>query len=242
MLESQTPEILRNKIKEAPHCRVVIRPGEFVEERVESLGKCWRLIESSRVYLRDRSYPHLDYQHRRYGKNWVESWDEYRAHKEYWRFYQSGQFLHLLAFREDYFRDTAEEKARSDVPELNNLSPSGYLDAISSLRTITEIFEFAARLTQKVGFGDSISTIIQMVGVKDRVLFVSDPARDFSRPYLAREHTLSKEWSLSTEQLLGESSELALDAAEWFFERFQWMDPPRQVLADIQRRLLERQF
>ncbi len=125
---------------------------------------------------------------------------------------------------------------------MNNLSPSGYLDAISALWTITEVFEFAARLAQKVDLGDSVSVTIQMVGVKDRVLFASDPARDFSRPYIASEPTLGREWPVSTEQLLSESSELALNAAEWFFERFQWMDAPRQVLADIQRRLLERKF
>ncbi len=242
MLGSETAESLRARIKEAPHWRVLIRPGTFAEERIGTLNECWRIIESSRVSLRGWDYPHLDYRHRQNGKDWIESWDDYRSHREYWRFYQSGQFLHLFSFAEDRYREKAEAKAKSDAPALHNFSPSGYLDAISSLWTITEVFEFAARLAQKANFGDSISITLQMVEVKDRVLFVSDPARDFSRPYVAREQTLSKEWSLGVGQLLSGSSDLALDAAEWFFERFQWMDPPRQVLADIQRRLLERRF
>ncbi len=242
MLESQTPESLRARIKEVPHWRVVIRPGEHVEERIETLSECWRLIESSRVSLRGWDYPHVNHQHRQNGKDWIESWYDSRSHREYWRFYQSGQFLHLFSFTEDQYHDKAEEKAKSDVPALNSFSPSGYLDAIPALWTITEIFEFATRLAQKANFGDFVSITIQMVEVKDRVLFTSDHARDFSRPYVARESTLSKEWSLRTEQLLSESSEFALNAVEWFFERFQWMEPPRQVLADAQRRLLERQF
>ncbi len=242
MLEIQTPEPLVASIKEAPHWRLVVRPGEFVEERIGNLSECWRLIESSRISLRGWDYPHLDYQQRQYGGNWVASWDEFQSHREYWRFYQSGQFLHLFAFKEDHYRNKAEEKAKSDAPALNDLSPSGYVEAISALWTITEVFEFAARLVQKADFGDSISITIQMVEVSDRVLYLSDPARDFPRPYIAKESTLGKEWILDTKELLGASSVLALDAAMWFFERFQWMDPPRQALADEQRRLLERKF
>ncbi len=242
MLESQTAESLRTKIKDAPHWRVVIRPGEHVQERISNLSQCWNLVESCRVSLRGWDYPHIGPEHRNNGKDWIESWDEYGSHREYWRFYQSGQFLHLFAFKEDQFRDKAEAKAKGDVPTLKGLTPSGYLGVLSVLWTITEIFEFAARLAQKANFDDSVSVTIQMVGVKNRVLYESEARRDFFRPYIARESTLSKEWSLKTEQLLSEPSELALNATEWFFERFQWMSPPRQVLANDQRRLLERKF
>lgn len=242
MLESQTPESLCNKIREAPHWRVVIRPGTFLEERVRTLSECWRLIELSRVVLRWWDYPHWDGQHQNNGKDWIESWYEYESYREYWRFYQSGQFLHLFKFKEDGYRDKAAEKAKSDVPELDGLPPSGYLNVVPALWTITEIFEFAARLTQQADFGGSVSLTIQMVGVKDRALYISDPGRDLSRPYIASESTLSKEWIVSTQELLGGASNLSLDATEWFLERFHWMNPPRQVLADDQRRLLERKF
>lgn len=242
MLESQTAESLLTKIKEAPHWRVTIRPVTHVEERIKTLEECWRLVESSRVSLRGWDYPHLDYEHRQNGNNWTASWDEYRSHREYWRLYQSGQFLHLFSFKEDHYRDKAEEKARIDVPSLSGFSPSGYLDAISALWTITEIFEFAARLAQRADFGETVSVSIRMVDVKDRVLYISDPARDFSRPYVATEPTIDKEWIVSTQELLGGTSDLSLSATKWFFERFQWTDPPPQVLANDQRRLLERKF
>ena len=242
MLESQTAEALLTKIEEAPHWRVTIRPVTHLEERIKTLGECWKLVESSRVSLRGWDYPHLDYEHRHNGNNWVASWDEYRSHREYWRFYQSGQFLHLYSFKEDHYRGKAEEKARADVPRLRNFSPSGYLDAISAPWTITEIFEFAARLAQRADFGDAVSVAICMIDVKDRILYLSDPARDFSRPYVATEPTIGNEWTVSTQELLGGASDLSLSATEWFFERFQWTDLPRQVLANDQRRLLERKF
>ena len=242
MLERHTRESLRSKITQAPHGRVVIRPGNFLEDRLKTLEKCWRSIELSRVVLRWWDYPHWDGQHRNNGKAWIESWYEYESYGEYWRFYQSGQFLHLFKFKEDGFRDKAAKKAKSDVPALNSLSPSGYLNAVPALWTITEVFEFAARLTQRVDFGDSVSITIQMIQVKDRALYMSDPARDFSRPYVATKPTIGKEWTVSTQELLGGASDLSLNATEWFFERFQWMDLPRQVLANDQRRLLERRF
>lgn len=241
MLESQTAESLRTKIKEAPHWRVTIRPGTFVEERVRTLSECWRLIELSRVVLRWWDYPHWDGQHQN-GKDWIGSWYEYESYREYWRFYQSGQFLHLFKFKEDGYRDKAASKAKSDVPALDGFAPSGYLNVVPTLWTITEIFEFAARLVQQVDFGDFVSLTIQMVGVKDRALYISDPGRDLSRPYVASESILGREWTLGTADLLGGTSELAMDAAEWFFERFQWTSPPRQVLAGDQRKLLGRQF
>ncbi len=132
MLESQTAESLRTKIKEAPHWRVTIRPGAHVEERIRTLGECWRLVETSRVSLRGWDYPHLDYEHRQYGNDWVASWDEYRSHREYWRLYQSGQFLHLFSFKEDHYREEADTKAKSDVPALSNYSPSGYLGSVDN--------------------------------------------------------------------------------------------------------------
>ena len=60
-----------------------------------------------------------------------------------------------------------------------------------------------------------------MVGVIDRVLFMWQPG--FTLPGLHRgiEETLGKEWALRTQELVGSAAEFALEAALWFFERFQ---------------------
>ena len=52
MLKSEASESLVASIKEIPHWRVVMRPGSFVVERIDSLAECWRIAESSRVSLR----------------------------------------------------------------------------------------------------------------------------------------------------------------------------------------------
>jgi len=45
----------------------------------------------------------------------------------------------------------------------------------------------------------------------------------FTLPGLHRgiEETLGKEWALRTQELVGSAAEFALEAALWFFERFQ---------------------
>jgi len=234
---------LHDRIEKAPHWRVTIRPEVFEEERISSLRECWSLTEASRVSLRGWDYPHVDYQNRKSGTDWIESWTEFDRHRELWRFYQSGQFVHLFVFVEDETRKHAEERAKAEIRTMPpNFSPSGYLDVISTLWTITEIFEFAARLAQK-GILDPAAFIeVQLVGIRNRVLFMSDPGRFWYRFYATSEDELKKRWTGETSQLISKSAELALNMTEWFFERFQWMDPPREVLANDQKRLLERRF
>lgn len=242
MTEGRNSDLFRQRITEAPHWRVVIRPTVFVEDRIRTLGKCWNLMESSRVSLRGWDYPHVDSQNRANGVDWIESWCKFRVHQEYWRLYQSGQFLHLFSFKEDLQRDKAEARARDDIQISSNFQPSGYLDVVSTLWTITEIFEFAARLAEKEVLDASAIVQIGMIGVKNRVLFTWDADRVWWRLYAANQESLSNEWPVETSQLLAESSELALSAAEWFFERFQWTNPPRNILRNDQERLLKRRF
>jgi hypothetical protein len=243
MSESKHTATLPVPVKDSPHWRVVIRPDIFEPERISTLSECWNLVESCRVSLRGWDYPHVARDNRANGADWIASWSEFRGHQEYWRLYQSGQFVHLFTFTEDAYRDEAEKRAKSSIrwmPE--DFSPSGYLSVFSTLYSITEIFEFAARLAHKGVFGGSVVITIQMTGIKDRVLFVWDWIRAWDGFYPAAEDTLAKEWSLETRELLSRSAELALDTAVWFFERFQWMDPSPELLANEQQKFLERRI
>lgn len=237
-------EVVRDAIKRASHWRVLIRPEVFEEERIPTLGECWRRVETARVSLRGWDYPHVDHENRKNGTAWVESWCEFGRHRELWRLYQSGQFVHLFSFTEDEARDKADNVAmagmRWSMPP--HFTPSGYLSVLSALWTFTEIFEFAARLGEKGTLGDSALVEITMNGVKDRVLFEWDPGRSLDRVYAADEDALRKGWTLPTADLVGRPAECALDAAQWFLERFGWTDSPRRALVEDQKDLLERRW
>lgn len=226
-------------VQDAPHWRVILRPETFEAERISTLKECWNLMESCRVLLRGWDYPHVDREDRANGQAWIASWCDWKGHREYWRFYQSGQFIHLCSFWEDSYPEKAKQRAQRIRFMPQDFSPSGYLDIVDMLCTITEIFEFATRLAQKGVFGDSLSITVQMTEIKDRILIAWDLSRIWDGFYRATEHTLAKERRLETELLVSKSAELARDTTAWFYERFGWMDASPQLLANEQQKLLE---
>lgn len=240
MSESRIEASLPLPVKASAHWRVILSPHVFQKYRIPTLKECWALMESCRVSLRGWDYPHVDLQNRENGNDWIASWCEFMGHREYWRFYQSGQFIHLFSFREDFYGDKPGMAFRGNVLGVpNGFSPSGYVEIIQTLYIITEVFEFAERLAQKDVFGSHVSVVIEMTGIKDRVLFFWDPFRHLYNIYKATQETLSNEWRLETQGLLADSAELARQATVWFYERFGWMEAAPELLRSEQQKLLE---
>src|SRR5690349_8899477 len=85
-----------------PHWRVTYRPHEYREELIPTLAACFELVEATKLSLRGWDFPHVGRKEEQLlrARNWVGSQTEFSTHIEYWRLYQSGQFLHLHAVRE----------------------------------------------------------------------------------------------------------------------------------------------
>ena len=107
---------LPTPVLEYPHWRVNFRPNDYKEDLIPTLSKCFDTIEKNKLSLRGWDYPHLSRRdtEREQGNNWVASWSAFMGHYEYWRFYQSGQFIHLFSVRESTEGDF-KEKIRSDM-------------------------------------------------------------------------------------------------------------------------------
>jgi len=229
-------------VKESSHWRVTIRPEIFNAQRIPTLPDCWKIIESCAVSLRGWDYPHVDRTGRANGTDWISSWCDFRGHREYWRFFQSGQFVHLFSFREDAIPNalaTAVGKIRPEIPTLG-LQPSGCIDITELLYNVTEIYEFSSRLAQKTAIAGSLSIAIELVNVKSRILTALAPSRAWWGYHPTVEADLAHSREIAVEQLMGWSAELALEAAIWFFHRFQWNDPNLPTLQNDQRKLLTR--
>ena len=85
------------KIKSRGYWEVVIRPLKFEKERLESLKDCANLVLENKVRLRGWDYPHVSSKYGvQSGDNWVENVTDWSSYEEFWRMYQSGQFLHLF--------------------------------------------------------------------------------------------------------------------------------------------------
>lgn len=241
-------EPIYKSIKRASHWRVNLRPETYTPELIPTLGGCIELIEKTKVSLRGWDYPHLSNRQSEQGRgtNWVESWSDFRGRKEFWRFYQSGQFIHLFTVKETApeWRSKLEEDTRFHLGDDENIDWSrvpGFISIINFLYTVTEIFEFATRLCQAGVYKGLITISIQLNGINQFVL-TTDTSRSWHNYYAATQDTLGKPWSLSSNELVANSAELSLQAIKWFFERFGWLNPPMEVLKNDQENFLKRRI
>src|SRR5712692_8662151 len=130
-------------VLQLPHWRVNFRPDKYETERLQ-LSECFEVVERSIVRLRGWSYPRVSrsQERRQVGANWVASWSDFSGHIEYWRFYQSTQFLHLFAIREaseTAWRERLKEVTKSHLfaHKVDWASVRGFIDIINFLYSMT---------------------------------------------------------------------------------------------------------
>lgn len=230
------------KIKSGAYWRVIIRPTIFNEYHLSSLSEIHNLVEDCKIRLRGWDYPHVDRVNTRNGESWVESICDSGHHIEFWRFYQSGQFLHYFAVAEDYIPETKEYGLLRVSYSDSETNPKGYLSIFSTLFRITEIYEFAKRLALKNIFTSSIKIKIELHNIKQYQLFFWQRDRDLADAYITSLNEIKMESVLAIEELLTKGQEEALNKTIHLFERFNWNNPPRGILLEEQNKLLERRL
>lgn len=229
-------EELLSKIKATGYWRINIRPTVFESDRIPHLSKCWEIVESAQTRLRGWDFPHIEHSYRRNMDNWIESGIDWSHIKEYWRFYQSGQFIHYSAFIEDYNELSWTSSMYEDG------RPDRYLEIISTLYRLTEIFEFSARLASKDILSPGATVSIKLVDTKNRDLVFQHIRRHLSRRYTCSLPEIAFKRTYAERELLGAAREQALTAALHVYERFNWNNPPREVFVEDQDKLLERRL
>jgi hypothetical protein len=232
-------------VRELPHWRVSFRPDEYKADRIASLRECVNVMRATNLSLRGWDYPHFSNrsQEQEFGESWLASWCDFWGHVEYWRLYQSGQFIHLFAVRE-----AADLEYRAKMERLAQHNPAtcdaeltsirGFIDFINALYTLTEIFEFATRLSQRGLYDRALTISVELKGVKGFVLGTSDFDRAWHGYYAAGREVLGRSWDLTIRDLVSASAEYSLKATTWFFERFGWLDPSLDLLKTEQERFL----
>jgi len=84
--------------------------------------------------------------------DWIGQEPEWEQYLELWRFYQSGQFVDFMGLDEDW-RDQSKL-----WPPPGDWKPCLFLDVEETVFQLTEIFEFAARLSLTEA-GDEITNL-----------------------------------------------------------------------------------
>ena len=150
-----TEKELLDKIKSRGYWKVQFTPLKFNQLLIPDRKQLIDMVTNYRVKLRGWDYPHLSHwekpQSREVviGKDYIEGGCDWNTQIEFWRFYQSGQFIHLFAMDEDWWA----EDAWVTRPDLKALKSGDAFGTISAIYTVTEIFEFAHRMA-KLGVYD----------------------------------------------------------------------------------------
>lgn len=226
-----------------PRWRVNFRPLVHRPIHISSIARALEIVTQNRVALRGWDFPHISSQNKGYGPNWVASWSDFVGHLEYWRFYQSAQFLYLGSIGEvtepDWnakIRETMKNHLKWNN-DINVNEVPGFISIVNLVYTVTEVFEFAARLSQSGIYEDALKIHISLIDIKG-FLLAADANRLWHSAYAATERELHREVTLTPAALVSTSANEALSAIVWFFERFGWLQPPIEVLREDQQKLI----
>jgi len=215
------PDDFVDLIKSTGYTRVVIRPTDKPEELTVSAAR--DLVQKSSVSLRGWDYPHISHRNDANGgsetfSTFAQDWCNWQHHREFWRMYKSGQFLHYKALREDLQDDDRK--------------PTGLVFAISSFSyTATEVMEFAYRLFRHGLYQHGADVQLTIGRSRGRQLWVDDPMRmGFSTPRVTSSETIEVARTLTRSDFETTTpSAPALSMILEVFEAFGWQASPEQI-------------
>jgi hypothetical protein len=234
-------------VKAKPHWRIVIRPYGNPQPLISNLRDAWRIIEQCSVSVRGWDYPYVGRTtvERGQGNTWIASWTNGGRFTEIWKLFLSGQFVHLRNFWQDIddseYTQRAIERARM-FGMRGDFRPAGLIDVRDTLYTITEIYEFAARLAQHTKAIGSVNVNIQMVGVRDRLLCPLDSGIGWTNVCIAQQDIIECEKTYTVGDIIGGSKEYARMATDVIYQVFGYMDASLELLVSEQNKLFEKRY
>jgi len=227
---------LLDKIHSKGYWRIVIRPTIFEKERIPSLTQCKKIIEEAVVLFRGWDYQHFDSSFINNNIDSIELSREFMNNIEYWKFFQSGQFVHHFVCSEDHVEKRKMKGLHIDITE------GKYLSILSTLYTITEIFQFTSRLILKDILTPSVELTIGLHGMRDRQLFFWEPGRYLSGVYKSTIPDIVFNKTYSCDKILESAPQIAMEVTIWIFERFNWPHESKVIFPEEQKKLLEKRL
>jgi hypothetical protein len=240
-------EKLINKIKKNGYWKVIIRPVDFKEDRITDKDTASKIIEDSQIVFRGWDYPHVDSSKGiiRSGPDSVASFCDWKdgGQFEFWKLYLNGQFVHYFSMKEDYRID--EEDKSNILKSFSFSKPDQKIDIffsiINVLYTITEIFFFAANLAKLADYKKETEINIEIGNVKGRALFFwGQPFRFLSNIYTCEYEPINEKRIVSTEDLISNTAELALDLTISILKEFNWKKANKNIFREDQIKLIEK--
>jgi hypothetical protein len=141
------------------------------------------------------------------------------THLERWLLFQSGQFVHHMAF--------------DDIPQLGER-----IHVLEILDMTTALFEFVGRMAERDIFTGRMAIAFELKKIAGRQL--TWPGQFPGDPDFVGEHAWSQDDSFAidklytTRELLDRRRILAFDAAVQIYSQFGWNDIPTEELRSLQ--------
>jgi hypothetical protein len=226
---------LLDKIHTRGYWEVIIRPNEFNKNRISNISNLFPLLEKSIVRIRGWSFPHIDINRAPHiDIDWIGQELEWNHFLSSWRFYQSGLFIHVSGLWVDW-RDRS-----SYFPADQNWKPNVSLGVVDCLYFFNEVFELAARLSLSEAGGDTMYIGIKSCNIQKRRLYIDDdPTFGILNSYQASMKDYPYEIEVAKEVLMADPKELAFQACNELFKRFNW-NTSVEVLKELFNRVRHR--
>jgi hypothetical protein len=201
-------------IQSRGYWRVSIHPVDYREQRI-SYSELVPIIQQSSVELRGWDFPHLDVQGPALKQNYIEAEVSFMFINEYWRFTQSGNFIHYAGI----FSDWRKEERQLSIPR--EASSDKALELHDTVARYVEIVEFASRLSRTPAGGETMRVQVELRGLKGRRIV--NTAIGF-RLHIGRKAELdvftNEKLEFSQQDLTARPREIAAELAAELFARF----------------------
>jgi hypothetical protein len=207
-------------LKSRGYWKVVVRPEDFVKDRISELQELRDIITQANVSLRGWDFPHISNNRDiQLGIDWIEQKIDWSVHVEAWRFYQSGQFVFFGSMWTDWLDQGHFWSSPKEIWQ-----PGTIFSVEDAVFRYTEIFEFAARLAMTKAGGKHMNVLVELNGLNDRTLKLDNIMRaGFDYPRACSLSSFPQQFSVPLQTLVAEPKLLALKAAKETFARFNWM-------------------
>lgn len=227
------------KARSRGHWEVAIGPADYQARRLENVADLAPLVWRTRVATFGRGFPVAsdDDERTRIGADWAEQDVDFGRHVGAWRLYQSGQFVATYGFWDDWFEAEGDGPWADGAPP----PPGEALMLEPALWTLTEVFEFAARLALTDAGGETMQVRIAAKGLRGRALrFTSRDRAGFIVPPRATTDQYAPDaLVIPRAELVAAPGERAAEFARELFRRFGW-DPSLEMLHGLQQGRLRR--
>jgi len=120
------------------------------------------------------------------GENFYQGWVDDKDHKEFWRMYQSGEFILYLALCEDWLEEASEQQNLHE-----KIKPMSSLRIVEGVEfRMTEIFVFLSQLGTAGIYDDGVHVSITLHNTENRELWMDVNWRKLFHSYKTKKQKI----------------------------------------------------